>query len=129
VRRVLELLGVNPVQGKGVLVKPNFNSPDPAPGSTHNDVLRTLVEELWNMGAQAITVADRSGMADTRRAMEQKGVLDMAEELGFETLVLDELEEQEWVMVQPSESHWRQGFLFARPCLEAKRPRWIQLHG
>lgn len=120
VRRVLELLGVNPVQGKGVLVKPNFNSPDPAPGSTHNDVLRTLVEELWNMGAQAITVADRSGMANTRRAMEQKGVLDMAEELGFETLVLDELEEEEWVMVQPSESHWRQGFLFARPCLEAE---------
>jgi uncharacterized protein (DUF362 family) len=120
VRRALELLGHNPIQGKNVFLKPNFNSPDPAPGSTHNDVLRALVEELWKMGAQAITVADRSGMADTRRAMEQMGVFSLARELGFETLVLNELEENEWVMMQPPESHWRQGFPFARPCLEAE---------
>jgi uncharacterized protein (DUF362 family) len=120
VRRALELLDVNPVQGKGVLLKPNFNSPDPAPGSTHGDVLRTLVEELWNMGTRTITVADRSGMADTRRAMEQLGVFSLGEELGFEVLVLNELGEQEWVMLQPPESHWTQGFPFARPFLEAE---------
>jgi len=120
VRRALDLLDINPIQGKQVLLKPNFNSPDPAPGSTHEDVLRTLVEELWEMGARAITVADRSGMADTRRAMEQKGVFALAGELGFETLVLDELEEKEWVMLQPSDSHWERGFPFARPYLEAE---------
>jgi uncharacterized protein (DUF362 family) len=120
VRRALDLLGINPIQGKQVLLKPNFNSPDPAPGSTHEDVLHTLVEELWEMGARAITVADRSGMADTRRAMEQKGVFALAGELGFETLVLDELEEKEWVMLQPPDSHWGRGFPFARPYLEAE---------
>jgi|GEM_PF-91862 uncharacterized protein (DUF362 family) len=120
VRRALELLGQDPIQGKGVLLKPNFNSSDPAPGSTHNDVLRALVEELWGMGAHSITVADRSGMADTRRAMEQLGVFSLAEELGFDTLVLNELEENEWVMLQPSGSHWGGGFPFARPCLEAE---------
>jgi uncharacterized protein (DUF362 family) len=120
VRRALDLLGLNPIRGKRVLLKPNFNSPDPAPGSTHNDVLRALVEELGEMGARSITVADRSGMADTRRAMQQKEVFTLAQELGFATLVLDELEGKEWVMVQPSESHWQQGFPFARPCLEAE---------
>jgi uncharacterized protein (DUF362 family) len=120
VRRALDLLDLNPVAGKQVLLKPNFNSPDPAPGSTHEDVLRTLIEALWDMHARSITLADRSGMADTRRAMQQKGVFRLAQELGFDTLVLDELEDKEWVMVRPSEGHWQAGFPFARPCREAE---------
>ncbi|UCC88440.1 MAG: DUF362 domain-containing protein [Anaerolineales bacterium] len=120
VRRALDLLGSNPVQGKAVLLKPNFNSADPAPGSTHEDVLRALVEELWGMGARGITLADRSGMDNTRRAMQQKGIFSLAEEMGFDTLVLDELEDQAWVLVQPPDSHWQGGFPFARSCLEAE---------
>lgn len=119
VRRALALWGTNPVEGKTVLLKPNFNSADPAPGSTHNDVLRTLVEALWEWGARSITVADRSGMADTRWVMQEKGIFRMAEELNFTALVLDELGAEDWVLVQPPESHWQQGFLFARPILEA----------
>jgi uncharacterized protein (DUF362 family) len=121
VRRALELLGLNPVQGKQVLLKPNFNSADPAPGSTHPDTLRSLVEALWGMGARGITVADRSGMGATQDVMAQLGVLEMAEELGFEALALpDRGEEQDWVQVQPSGSHWERGFLVARACLEAE---------
>jgi uncharacterized protein (DUF362 family) len=119
VRRALDLLDLDPVQGGSVLFKPNFNSADPVPGSTHNDVLRTLVQELRARGAGAITVADRSGMGDTRRVMQRKGVFDLARDLEFEALVLDELEGDDWVEVQPPGSHWRQGFLFARLCLEA----------
>jgi uncharacterized protein (DUF362 family) len=120
VRRALDLLDLNPVAGKQVLLKPNFNSPDPAPGSTHDDVLRTSIQALWNMDARTITLADRSGMADTRRAMQQKGVFALAQELGFDTLVLDELDDKDWAMVQPLDSHWRAGFPFARPCLQAE---------
>ena len=119
VRRALALLGTNPVEGKTVLLKPNFNSADPAPGSTHNDVLRTLVEALWEWGARSITVADRSGMADTRWVMQEKDIFRMAEELNFTALVLDELGAEDWVLVQPPGSHWQRGFLFARPILEA----------
>jgi hypothetical protein len=100
VRRALDLLGLNPVQGNKVLLKPNFNSADPAPGSTHNDVLHAFVQEMWEMGAQTITVADRSGMGDTRQVMQQKGIFDLAQELGFETLIFDELEGKEWMMIQ-----------------------------
>jgi uncharacterized protein (DUF362 family) len=119
VRRALDLLGINPADGKSVLLKPNFNSGDPAPGSTHNDVLRTLVESLRQMGARSITVADRSGMGNTRRVMERKGVLDLGEELGFDTVVLDELGAADWAPVEPPDSHWARGFLFARPFREA----------
>jgi hypothetical protein len=44
VRHALELLGLNPVQGRKVLIKPNYNTAGPAPASTHPDVLRSLVE-------------------------------------------------------------------------------------
>jgi uncharacterized protein (DUF362 family) len=121
VQRALQLLGLNPVQGKQVLLKPNFNSADPAPASTHPDTLRTLVEELWGMGALSITVAERSGVGSTRTVMEKLGVFEMAGELGFETLVLNELHAREdWVMIEPPGSHWKQGFPFARVYLEAE---------
>jgi uncharacterized protein (DUF362 family) len=51
--------------------------------------------------------------------MEQKGIMKMAEELAFEAVVLDELEAGDWEPMQPSGSHWKQGFLFARPFLDA----------
>jgi uncharacterized protein (DUF362 family) len=102
-----------------VLLKPNFNSADPAPGSTHNDVLRALVEELWDMGAKGITVADRSGMGSTQRVMEQKGIPGLAENLGFETLVFDDLADNEWVMMGEHDSYWQKGFPIARQCIES----------
>nr|NIS70524.1 hypothetical protein [Pseudomonadota bacterium] len=37
VRDTLRAMGLNPVKGKGVLIKPNFNTADPVPGSTHNE--------------------------------------------------------------------------------------------
>jgi uncharacterized protein (DUF362 family) len=120
VRKAIDLLGIIPVTGKRVFLKPNFNSSDPTPGSTHPEVLIALVTWLKEMGAKKITVGDRSGMGDTRQVMDKIGVFRLAEELGFDTVVFDELQPQDWVMIQPSGSHWKKGFPFARPCLEAE---------
>jgi uncharacterized protein (DUF362 family) len=119
VRRAIELLGLNPVRGKRVLLKPNLNSADAAPGSTHPEVLRTLVTELYDMGAQTITLADRSGMGDTRRVMQQTGVIDLAQELGFTTIVLDDLAEKEWVIRQSKDFHWSRGYAVPKLLLDA----------
>ena len=48
----IEALGINPVKNKDVLIKPNFNTADQTPGSTHNDTLTALVEEIWNLGGE-----------------------------------------------------------------------------
>lgn len=119
VRRALEWLDIGPVQGKVLFVKPNLNSADPAPGSTHVDVLRTVVSFLQQAGAARITVGDRSGMGNTRSVMEKTGVLKLAEEMGFESLVLDELDASGWQHKQPEGSHWQRGFAVARPALDA----------
>jgi uncharacterized protein (DUF362 family) len=77
------------------------------------------VQQFRAMGADAIMVADRSGMGNTRGVMESKGVFELGEELGFETVVLDELPPSDWEIVQPKGSHWTRGFPFPRFCLEA----------
>lgn len=120
VRQAIDLLGINPFSGKNVFLKPNFNSSDPTPGSTHLDVLTSLVMTLKEMGAQQITVGDRSGMGNTRQVMDQLGVFQLADEIGFATLVFDELTADDWVVIEPSNSHWEQGFPFARAVLEAQ---------
>jgi uncharacterized protein (DUF362 family) len=119
VNKALDLLEIHSMEGKDLFMKPNFNSADVTPGSTHNDVLSTLVQRLQAMGASRITVGDRSGMGDTRTVMKQKDVFGMADELGFETVVFDELDASSWEMMQVPGSHWRKGFAVARPVLEA----------
>jgi len=121
VRRAISLLGENTLGGRQVFLKPNFNSADPTPASTHPDTLRALVESMQEMGARAITVADRSGMGDTRRVMDKLGVFDLGLELGFETLVFDELTgPDDWVLVQNPGDHWSNGFPVPRQLLDAE---------
>ena len=121
VRKAIELLGINPVQGKRVFLKPNFNSADPAPASTHPDTIRSLIESLQQIGAQHITLGDRSGMGHSRQVMQATGVLGMANELGFDTLSFEDLQSKsDWEMFNFEGSHWQNGFPFARPVLEAE---------
>jgi uncharacterized protein (DUF362 family) len=120
VNKALDLLDIKSMKGKELFLKPNFNSADAPPGSTHNDTLSALVRRLQAMGADRVTVGDRSGMGDTRSAMEQKDIFRMADELGFETVVFDELDASDWEMMQVEGSHWENGFAVARPVLEAE---------
>lgn len=71
VQRAIELLAINPARSLPVLLKPNFNSADRAPASTHPDTLRALIQALQAMGARTITIGERSGMGDTRQVMQQ----------------------------------------------------------
>lgn len=120
IRQALEMLGINPVQGKSVLLKPNFNSPDPAPASSHPLTIKTLVTSLLAMGATQLTLADRSGMGHSREVMQKLGIFNLASELGFATLSFEDLvNESDWEMINPPGSHWKNGFPFARPALEA----------
>ncbi|MBI4334299.1 MAG: DUF362 domain-containing protein [Chloroflexi bacterium] len=119
VARAVELLEMDSFAGKSVFLKPNFNSADVPPGSTHNATLRALVNKLWEMGVSRITVGDRSGMGNTRRVMETKGIFEMGKELGFEVVVLEELDRDGWVKIEAPDTHWSQGFYLPRMCLEA----------
>ena len=119
VQTSLKTLGINPVKGKNVLIKPNFNTADITPGSTHNDTLTALVEEMWVMGAKSISLGERSYPL-TREVMEQKEVLPLLEKLNVKIIDFDNLDKKDWVEVIPKDSHWKNGFRIARPILEAE---------
>lgn len=119
VKASLKALAINPVKGKKVLIKPNFNTADIAPGSTHNDTLIALVEELWAMGAKSISLGERSYPL-TRTVMEEKGILPFMKKLNVEVIDFDDLKEKDWVLFKPKKSHWTNGFRIARPVLDAE---------
>jgi uncharacterized protein (DUF362 family) len=111
---VLGMLGFAPgwLRDKQVVLKANYNSADPPPGSTSTDTLKALVQQLQAWGAAGITLVERSGMGDTRQVLTQRGVLALAKKLDFDVVVLDELKASGWVKLKGA--HWRRGFLFPR---------------
>ena len=115
----IKALNINPVKNKDVLIKPNFNTADPVPGSTHNDTLVALVKEVWRMGAKSVSLGERSYPL-TREVMEEKGAISLMEKLDVKITNFDDLEDADWIEVRPKDSHWREGFRIARPILEAE---------
>jgi len=116
VTEVLKLLKVTIPKGQSVLIKPNFNSADPAPGSTHNDTLRQLLTELWERDARTITIGERSGppVMSTKKFIEDKGVFDLARDLRASVVNFEELADADWVPVGPAASHWTNGVFIPR---------------
>ncbi|MEM1308704.1 MAG: DUF362 domain-containing protein [Cyanobacteria bacterium P01_H01_bin.153] len=119
VRQAIDLLQPPGFSGKRVFIKPNYNTGDPAPASTDPVVLEALVQEIQAAGASDITVGDRSGMADTRSAMQQQRVFQLANQYGFASLVFDELSRDNWQYFSGGGTNWSRGFAIAKPVLDA----------
>ena len=115
----IRALEFNPAKSKNVLIKPNFNTADLCPGSTHNDTLVALVEEIWKMGARSVSLGERS-YPENRAVMEQKGIIPLMEKLDVRIIDFDKLDEKDWVKVDAHNSHWQDGFRVARPILESE---------
>jgi uncharacterized protein (DUF362 family) len=105
--------------GKDVALKANYNSADPFPASTHLDTLRALVLGLKGAQVSGITLAERSGMGDTKQVLEEMGVFALAKEMGFKAVVLNEVGKQDWVKIEKKGNHWLRGFYIARVFREA----------
>src|SRR5579859_403722 len=114
VRRAVGLLGISSFHGRNLFVKPNFNSADPPPGSTHMDTLTSLLQVLKEKGAGKLTIGDRSGMGDTRQVMESKGAFGLAKAAAARAVVLDELAAEDWEVIKLAGTHWQRGFAFPR---------------
>ena len=132
ISEALKLLQVPSPKGKKVFIKPNLNTADPSPGSTHNDTLRQLVVEMKARGASQLTVGDRSGPPLTKSVIEKKGMPALAQELGFDIVNFEDLSGDGWVHFNPPGNHWKNGFDVARPVTEAEYLLWtccLKTHG
>ncbi len=116
---VVRLLNAPGPKGKDVVIKPNFNSADPTPGSTHNDTLRQLMAELLERDARSLTIGERSGPPVTKKVMEDKGVFDLAREMKASIVNFEELSDTDWVPVTPAGTHWTSQLYVPRLMAEA----------
>lgn len=114
VNKSLELLSINPIKDKNVILKPNFNTADPPPASSSMETIKQLIIKFQQMGAKSITVAERSGPVKTDVTFERKGLYRLAEELDFNIVDLTDVPKEEFVLKKPEDCHWRDGFLFAK---------------
>lgn len=118
-QEICRLFGIPSMHGKNVMIKPNFNTADPNPGSTHNDTLHQLVLELRKRGAAEIKVGERSGPPPTKSVLEKKQIFNLAQELDFQIINFEDLEEDDWIHFDPPGNHWKNGFDLPRPAVEA----------
>jgi len=103
VEKSLALLGnLGQAIGRGdkVLVKPNFNSPDPPPASTDPAFLRTAVELLLETGAKVAIGESSGGMwRPTMKVFRRLGMFELARQLGVELIAFED-KANEWVRVK-----------------------------
>ncbi len=121
VRKVFRECILSKLRGTTVAIKANYNSADPFPASTHIDTLRALVNTVLREKTTHVTLAERSGMGDTKDVLTRCGVFALAEELGFEVLPLDTLEKSHWKAITDEHLHWQRGFFIARLFTNADR--------
>jgi uncharacterized protein (DUF362 family) len=114
IERLIEHFDITDFKSKNIALKANFNSADPFPASTHPDTLRTFVRSIKKGEPEKITLAERSGMGDTRIVLETMGVMDIAEQEDFEVRILDEEDADDWVKVEKDGNHWMKGFYISK---------------
>jgi len=108
----LDALEFRACEGRDVALKANFNSDDAFPASTHPDTLAALIAALGARRAGAVTLAERSGMGDTRSVLERTGAAEVVRRAGGRVIVLDEVGRPAWESFRAE--HWPSGFHLAR---------------
>jgi len=87
-------------RGDRVLVKPNFNSPDPFPASTDKVFLRAIIEILLGAGAR-VTIGESAGgiWRPSENVFRKLGIFELARKLGIE-LIIFENKTIDWVKIK-----------------------------
>lgn len=120
VAAAIKLFDPRGIAGKRVVLKPNFNSADATPGSTHNDTLSQIVAELQARNARSITLGESSGPPQTRGVMEQKGIFDLARDQRFDIVDFEEIADRDWVSFPAGGTHWPEGYALPRQVVESE---------
>lgn len=111
VRTAVELAGgLGIKEGTTVLIRPNANTADPAPGSTNPEVLRGAIREVKRYNPGKIIVAEKSMTTlDTEKVLKKLGLWQVAEDEGVdEVLTFDHLKREH---VEPGKAYsWPLGF-------------------
>jgi uncharacterized protein (DUF362 family) len=81
--------GIKKLVNKGdtILLKPNYNTADPFPGSSDPEFIKAVIDMLYKAGAGKVIVGERTAFLHSRKVLEQAGIVKVAEEAGAEVVV------------------------------------------
>ena len=81
--------GIQKLVKKGdiILLKPNYNTADPYPGSSDPEFIKAVIDMLYKAGAGKVIVGERTAFLHSRKVLEQAGIVKVAEEAGAEVVV------------------------------------------
>ena len=86
--------------GDRVMVKPNFNSADPYPGSTDLEFMKVVIGLLQEAGAKVVVGESSGGVwRPTRNVMEKLDALHQLTDIGAEVIAFDD-RAWDWVRVR-----------------------------
>jgi len=74
-------------RGDTVLVKPNYNTADPFPGSSDLKFIAAVIEVLRESGADKVILGERTAFLHSRRLLEKTGIIEVAEKAGAQVRV------------------------------------------
>lgn len=115
----MEKFDLDKFSNGNIAIKANFNSSDPYPASTHRETIREMIKNLKKIGIDDVTLAERSGMGITRNVLQRLGIFDLTDEVGFNVVILDEMDRNGWVKIEREGTHWLRGFYLPKLFLES----------
>jgi uncharacterized protein (DUF362 family) len=74
--------------GDTVLLKPNYNTADPFPGSSDPKFITSIISMLYDAGAEKVILAERTAFLHSHKVLEQAGIVEAAERAGAEVRVV-----------------------------------------
>jgi uncharacterized protein (DUF362 family) len=106
--------------GDKVLVKPNFNSPDPFPAATDLIFLQAVIELILETGAK-VTIGESAGgvWRPSRKVFHKLGVPELAKKLGVRLIAFEE-RPNDWVRIVVN-GDYLDGVIMPRSAYEADR--------
>lgn len=119
VQRCFQFMGQLPYEGKHVFVKPNFNTADPTPGSTHNDTLEEILLELKKIHPASLTFGDRCGPAVMAKVIKERKLDELADRLGVGLVNFEEMPQEDWIPLQDPRFHWPEGIHLPKVVLDS----------
>ncbi|MTK63258.1 MAG: DUF362 domain-containing protein, partial [Methanobacterium sp.] len=85
------------------------------------ETLKLLINYLKAREPEKIVLGERSGMGETGDVLSEMKVLDLAQKLGFEVVVLDDEPPDSWKKIERNGNHWLNGFYISKLFTDADK--------
>jgi uncharacterized protein (DUF362 family) len=130
IKRAVSLIGgINKLVKKDdvILVKPNYNTADPFPGSSDPNFIKAIVEILYEAGAGKVIVGERSAYLDTWNVLKKANLVEACKEAGAEVKVFGEngwrviFDWKGWRKVKVKEGRYLRKVSLAKEVFEIKK--------